>query len=43
MASPTTGGLIMLKEMLSKLPQSEKKIAHYILKKSRKCNLLYSK
>lgn len=32
MASPTTGGLIMLKEMLSKLPQSEKKIAHYILK-----------
>ncbi len=31
MATQTTGGLIMLKEMLSKLPQSEKKIAHYIL------------
>lgn len=30
--SPTTGGLVMLSEMLEKLPQSERKIAQYILK-----------
>lgn len=29
--SPTTGGLVMLSEMLSKLPPSERKIATYIL------------
>lgn len=32
MATPNTGGLIMLKEMLTKLPPSERKIAQYILK-----------